>query len=79
MDSTFSHIKISEEEIQENLKLELTEIEGNILDGRLITINAAGMTSGSLRNAKDGYSYFGYVKYRVTKIFKNYIGSYYYK
>ncbi len=47
-------------------KLELIEIEGNLLNGKTILINSEGMLSGSLRNAKDGCTYFGFSKYRVN-------------
>jgi len=46
-------------------QLEMFEIEGNLLDGRNIKINADGMISGSLRNSKDGVTYFGPSKNRV--------------
>jgi hypothetical protein len=46
-------------------KLELKQIEGDILYGKTIIINASGMEERSLRNAKDGTTYFGYSKFRV--------------
>lgn len=46
-------------------QLEIFEIEGNLLDGRNIRINADGMISGSLRNSKDGVTYFGPSRNRV--------------
>jgi hypothetical protein len=46
--------------------LELIEIEGNLLERKTIMINAEGINSGSLRNAKDGFTYFGTSKNRVS-------------
>ncbi len=51
--------------MEENFRLELTELEGNILEGQNIIINAAGIHNGGLRNSRDGCSYFGYVKGKV--------------
>ncbi len=42
-------------------------MEGNLLDGGVIYMNAAGIENGGLRNAKDGYSLFGYVKTKVSR------------
>ena len=50
---------ISESEITHNPIIELREIDGNILNGKVIRMNAAGMINNSLRNSKDGVSYFG--------------------
>lgn len=52
--------KITDIEVQENPKLELTELEGNLLNGNKIEINASGMTRNSLRNEKDGETRFGF-------------------
>jgi hypothetical protein len=49
----------------------LVEIDGNILNGKVININAAGMISDSLRNANDGITYFGVENYKnVINIIK---------
>jgi hypothetical protein len=44
--------------VQKNPCLLLEEIEGNLLHGIKININAAGMANG-IRNAKDGETNFG--------------------
>jgi hypothetical protein len=49
-------------EVQRSPKLELFETEGGILEGKTITINAAGMVNG-LRNQRDGSSLFGYNRF----------------
>ncbi len=66
-DSTYlgTSVKITDMDICENAKIELSELEGNILDGKTVYINAGGIESGGLRNMKDGCSYFGYVKSKV--------------
>lgn len=45
--------------VQENPLIDLEEIEGNLLCGRKIRINASGSETG-LRHRKDGYTFFGY-------------------
>ena len=49
--------KISEEEIRNGSKLILEEIDGNLLNGKKIEINAGGMVEG--RNKYDGFTIFG--------------------
>jgi hypothetical protein len=56
---------ISDTDIAQNSKLELSEVESNILEGKTIIINASGIESGGLRNKRDGTSYFGFVKSKV--------------
>jgi hypothetical protein len=48
--------------VEENPKLELKEIEGRMLEGNIIYINAAGMVNGGLRGERDGQTYFGTTK-----------------
>lgn len=60
--------KITDQDIMDNPKLELKELEGNILEGKKIVINASGIASGGLRNCRDGYSFFGYLKTKVRII-----------
>jgi hypothetical protein len=55
-------------DINENPKLELKELEGNILDGKILFINAGGLESGGLRNMRDGCTFFGYVKNKVKNL-----------
>ena len=52
-----SNRKISEEEIKNSSKLILEEIDGNLLNGKKIEINAGGMVDG--RNKYDGFTIFG--------------------
>lgn len=53
-----NHI-ITDVEVQENPRIELEEVEGNILNGEKIEICATGMIHSSIRQANDGISYFG--------------------
>ena len=55
-----SNRKISEEEIKNASKLILEEIDGTLLNGKIIEINAGGMIDG--RNKKDGFTIFGQKK-----------------
>jgi hypothetical protein len=48
--------------------LELKELEGRILDGNIIQINAGGMASGGLRNERDGQVFFGTIKVLNGKV-----------
>ena len=52
-----SNRKISEEEIKNASKLIIEEIDGKLLNGKIIEINAGGMVNG--RNKKDGFTIFG--------------------
>ena len=52
-----SNRKISEEEIKNASKLIIEEIDGTLLNGKIIEINAGGMING--RNKKDGFTIFG--------------------
>jgi len=54
--------KVTDIEVQSNPKLELIEVEGNIIAEKKLLMNAGGLVKGSLRNAKDGWTYFGLVK-----------------
>ena len=60
-----SNRKISEEEIKNSSKLILEEIDGNLLNGKIIEINAGGMVNG--RNKKDGFTIFGQKKSSNSK------------
>ena len=64
-DPVISHINlqelIPEEDIQNSSKLILEEIEGDILNGNKIEINAGGMVGG--RGKKDGFTIFGLKNY----------------
>ena len=55
-----SNRKISDEEIKNSPKLFLEEIDGKLLNGKIIEINAGGMIDG--RNKKDGFTIFGQKK-----------------
>ena len=55
-----SNRKISDEEIKNSPKLFLEEIDGKLLNGKIIEINAGGMIDG--RNKKDGFTIFGQQK-----------------
>ena len=55
-----SNRKISEEEIKQSPKILVEEIDGNLLNGKIIEINAGGMVDG--RNKKDGFTIFGQKK-----------------
>ena len=55
-----SNRKISDEEIKNSPKLFLEEIDGKLLNGKIIEINAGGMING--RNKKDGFTIFGQKK-----------------
>ena len=55
--TTGNALKITESDIRDNLRLELEELEGNILDGKIVYINAAGLENGGLRNSLDGCTY----------------------
>jgi hypothetical protein len=60
-ESTFLTTKkftFSVEEIENNFKLILSDFEGDLLEGKILKINAAGLKY-SLRNQKDGISFFG--------------------
>ena len=60
--------------VQENQKLELSELEGNILNGKTLIINAAGLVNNSgLRDARDGYTYFGNLKSKNNVIINDFI------
>ena len=52
-----SNRKISEEEVKQSSKLILEEIDGTLLNGKVIEINAGGMVDG--RNKRDGFTIFG--------------------
>ena len=52
-----SNRKISEQEIKNSPKIFLEEIDGKLLNGKIIEINAGGMING--RNKKDGFTIFG--------------------
>lgn len=60
-----SNRKISDEEIKNSSKLILKEIDGNLLNGEMIEINAGGMING--RNKKDGFTIFGQKKFADEK------------
>jgi hypothetical protein len=60
-----SNRKISEEEIKNSSKLIIEEIDGTLLNGKIIEINAGGMVDG--RNKKDGFTIFGQKKNVKTK------------
>ena len=62
-------VVITDLEVQRNPKLELYETEGNILDGKLVCINAAGMIGG-LRNQRDGSTLFGYRRFNSQNVKK---------
>lgn len=62
-----NRIVVTDLEVQRNPKLELYETEGNILDGKLICINAAGMIGG-LRNQRDGSTLFGYRRFDQSNV-----------
>jgi hypothetical protein len=64
---------ITDIDVQENPKLELKELEGSIMDGKTVAINAAGIIPNGLRGARDGYSYFGYTKTKNNIIINDYI------
>ena len=73
-----SRVIITDLEVQKNPTLELFETEGNILNGKTITINAAGMYGQitGLRNQRDGNTLFGYLKYdSVTNVTPIYLKS----
>ena len=60
-------------EINENFKLKLEEIEGTLLDGQIIEMDASGMSNGGLRNAKDGETWFGTSKSENNKIINDFV------
>lgn len=60
-----SNIIINDEEISKASTIILEEINGNLLNGRKIEINAAGMVGG--RNKKDGFTIFGLKFLNLTK------------
>ncbi len=60
-----SNIIINEEEITKASTIILEEINGNLLNGQKIEINAAGMVGG--RNKKDGFTIFGLKFLNLTK------------
>ena len=60
-----SNRKISDEEIKNSSTLILEEIDGKLLNGKKIEINAGGMVNG--RNKKDGFTIFGQNKKRKSK------------
>ena len=51
----------------------MTELEGNILEGKTLFINAGGLETGGLRNVRDGCTFFGYVKNKVNNFSYNYL------
>lgn len=53
--------------------MQLKEIEGSLLDGQIIDIDASGMINGSLRQSKDGETCFGTVKIENEKIINDFI------
>ena len=57
--------KISDEEIKTSSILMIEEIDGTLLNGKKIEINAGGMVEG--RNKKDGFTIFGQKKKRSSK------------
>ena len=59
-----SNRKISDEEIKKASKFILEEIDGTLLNGKIIEINAGGMVDG--RNKRDGFAIFGQKKYGNT-------------
>ena len=68
-DPLITHItssrKISDEEIKTSSILMIEEIDGTLLNGKKIEINAGGMVEG--RNKKDGFTIFGQKKKRSSK------------
>lgn len=60
-----SNIIINDEEITKASTIILEEINGNLLNGQKIEINAAGMVGG--RNKKDGFTIFGLKFLNQTK------------
>jgi len=60
-----SNIIINDEEISKASTIILEEINGNLLNGQKIEINAAGMVGG--RNKKDGFTIFGLKFLNLTK------------
>ena len=60
-----SNIIINDEEITKASTIILEEINGNLLNGQKIEINAAGMVGG--RNKKDGFTIFGLKFLNLTK------------
>ena len=60
-----SNRKISDEEIKTSSTLIIEEIDGNLLNGKKIEINAGGMVDG--RNKKDGFTIFGQKKVENSK------------
>jgi hypothetical protein len=60
-----SNRKISDEVIKNASTITLEEIDGNLLNGKKIEINAGGMVDG--RNKKDGFTIFGQNKKRKSR------------
>ena len=60
-----SNRKISDEEIKTSSTLIIEEIDGNLLKGKKIEINAGGMVDG--RNKKNGFTIFGQKKVENSK------------
>lgn len=57
--------KVTDIEVQENPKIELVELEGKLIPDKSLVFNAGGLVKGSLRNAKDGITYFGLMKKNI--------------
>jgi hypothetical protein len=56
-------------DLSSNPRLELKDIDGDTLDGRILFINSLGLESDNLRKAYDGVTYFGFSKTNVLNIF----------
>lgn len=55
---------ILDQEIDNAFQLTIKEIEGNLFDGNVVTIDASGMNN-SLRQKRDGLTFFGFHKIYV--------------
>jgi hypothetical protein len=62
-----TRVVITDLEVQRSPKLELYETEGNIMEGKTLSINAAGMVNG-MRNQRDGSTLFGYNRFDYQNV-----------
>jgi hypothetical protein len=59
-----TNIIILDSEIKTSKKIKVEDAVGDLLFGRMLLIDAAGLQN-SLRNKRDGYSFFGNMKEKV--------------
>lgn len=67
-----NNIVILDSEIKQAKMLSLEDVEGNLLKGNFLMIEASGLTN-SLRKMRDGYCFFGPIERYVIIFYSNLI------